>query len=126
MNSKEIPILIFGIILSAVIVILGLINTKVLFLQGPRDMTIVLGIMGMLLCTFSIGKFISAAPAHPLTILGYILGIVALLALITQIFKLAIPVLEDPKNALIILAVALVLKGLIGRFQPLLTAGANS
>ena len=61
MSNTE--ILIFEVVLSAVIVVLGLTNKKVLFLQGPRAMTIVLGIMGMLLCTISIGKFISAAPA---------------------------------------------------------------
>ena len=123
---KNIEILIMEVILSAVFVALGLTNTKVLFLQGPRTMTIVLGIMGMLLCTMSIGKFISAAPAHPLTILGYILGAVALTAFVTQVFKIGIPVLEDPEKALVILAVALVLKGFIARFQPLLPAATNS
>ncbi|NMA17258.1 MAG: hypothetical protein GX939_00605 [Clostridiaceae bacterium] len=123
---KNIEILIMEVILSAVFVALGLTNTKVLFLQGPRTMTIVLGIMGMLLCTMSIGKFISAAPAHPLTILGYILGAVALTTFVTQVFKIGIPVLEDPEKALVILAVAMVLKGLIARFQPLLPAATNS
>ncbi len=124
MINKE--ILIMEAILSALIVALGLTNTKVLFLQGPRSMTIVLGIMGMLLCTNSIGKFISAAPAHPLTILGYILGAVALAAFLTQVFKLNIPVLADPEKALVILAVAFVLKGLIARFLPLLDATVKS
>lgn len=118
MNNIE--ILIFEVILSTVIVILGLTNTKVIFLQGPRTMTIVLGIMGMLLCTVSIGKLISTAPAHPLTIMGYIFGVVALTAFITQVFKLDIPVLKDPTYALVILAVALIVKGLIARFQPML------
>ncbi|HHT24315.1 MAG TPA: hypothetical protein GXZ76_02195 [Clostridiaceae bacterium] len=120
-KMSNIEILIFEVILSVVIVVLGLTNTKVLFIQGPRAMTIVLGIMGMLLCTISIGKFISAAPGHPLTILGYIFGCVALIAFITQIFKLEIPVLKDPAKALVILAVALAVKGLIARFQPLLS-----
>ena len=119
MSNTE--ILIFEVVLSAVIVVLGLTNKKVLFLQGPRAMTIVLGIMGMLLCTISIGKFISAAPAHPLTILGYIFGCVALIAFITQVFKLEIPVLKDPDKALVVLVVALVMKGLIARFRPLLS-----
>ncbi|NLM20018.1 MAG: hypothetical protein GX217_08405 [Clostridiaceae bacterium] len=120
-KMSNIEILIFEVVLCAVIVVLGLTDKKVLFLQGPRAMTIVLGIMGMLLCTISIGKFISAAPGHPLTILGYIFGVVALTAFITQVFKLEIPVLRDPAKALVILAVALVLKGLIARFQPMLS-----
>jgi hypothetical protein len=120
-KMSNIEILIFEVILSAVVVVLGLTNSKVLFLQGPRTMTIVLGIMGMLLCTISVGKFVSASPAHPLTILGYIFGVVALTALITQIFKLEIPVLKDSAKALVILAVALVSKGLIARFQLMLS-----
>ncbi len=123
---KNIEILIMEVILAAVFVTLGLTNMKVLFLQGPRVMTIVLGIMGMLLCTISIGKFISTAPAHPLTILGYVVGVVALTAFVTQVFKIGIPVLENPKKALVILAVALVLKGLIARLLPLLPATTNS
>lgn len=123
---KNIEILIMEVILAAVFVTLGLTNMKVLFLQGPRVMTIVLGIMGMLLCTISIGKFISTAPAHPLTILGYAVGVVALTAFVTQVFKIGIPVLENPKKALVILAVALVLKGFIARLLPLLPATTNS
>ncbi|NLZ66996.1 MAG: hypothetical protein GX910_05050 [Clostridiaceae bacterium] len=123
---KNIEILIMEVILAAVFVTLGLTNMKVLFLQGPRVMTIVLGIMGMLLCTISIGKFISTAPAHPLTILGYVVGVVALTAFVTQVFKIGIPVLENPKKALVILAVALVLKGFIARLLPLLPATTNS
>jgi hypothetical protein len=123
---KNIEILIMEVILAAVFVTLGITNTKVLFLQGPRMMTIVLGIMGMLLCTISIGKFISTAPAHPLTILGYVVGVMALTAFVTQVFKIGIPVLEDPEKALVILAVAMVLKGLIARFQLLLPATTNS
>lgn len=123
---KNIEILIMEVILAAVFVTLGLTNMKVLFLQGPRVMTIVLGIMGMLLCTISIGKFISTAPAHPLMILGYVVGVVALTAFVTQVFKIGIPVLENPKKALVILAVALVLKGFIARLLPLLPATTNS
>ncbi|NLZ37484.1 MAG: hypothetical protein GX897_08435 [Clostridiales bacterium] len=124
MSNKE--ILIMEVILSAVIVALGLTNTKILFIQGPRAMTIVLGIIGVLLCTNSVGKFVSASPFHPLTILGYIFGALAMLTFITQIFKLKIPVLEDPAKALVILAAAFVLKGLIARFLPVLTAGTKT
>ena len=107
MSNKE--ILIMEVILSAVIVALGLTNTKILFIQGPRAMTIVLGIIGVLLCTNSVGKFVSASPFHPLTILGYIFGALAMLTFIT-VFKLKIPVLEDPAKALVILAAAFVLR----------------
>ncbi|NLL91178.1 MAG: hypothetical protein GX222_02015 [Ruminococcaceae bacterium] len=120
------PILFFEIILSAVIVVLGLKDVKILFLQGPRHMTIVLGIMGMLLCTNSIGKFISSAPFHILSVLGYIVGGFALITFSAQLFNLKIPVIENPKTALVLLAAALVLKGFIARLRPLLTAAVKN
>lgn len=119
-------ILFFEMILSGVFVALGLKDVKILFLQGPRHMTIVLGIMGMLLCTNSIGKFISAAPVHALSISGYIIGGFALITFSAQLFKLKIPVVENPKTALVLLAAALILKGFIARFRPLLTAVGKS
>ncbi|MFZ0445015.1 MAG: hypothetical protein WAM95_10375 [Bacillus sp. (in: firmicutes)] len=64
----------FEIVLTILLVVLGLTDTKVLFLQGARAMIIILGIAGMVLCTLSIGKFISVASANALTILKYIFG----------------------------------------------------
>ncbi len=117
---KNNEIWIFEIVFAVVLVVLGLTETKVLFLKGSRAMTIVLGIAGMLLCTLSIGKFIAKAPAHPLTILGYIVGVIALLSFTTQLFKLNIPLLNNPNTALIVLAIAIIIKGFIARFEHIL------
>ena len=72
---RNIQILIFEIVIVGLMVWFGFSEHKILFLQGPRSATISLGIIGMLLCTLSVGKFVSAAPANPLTILGYLFGI---------------------------------------------------
>lgn len=96
------------------------IRNQDLFLAGPRAAAITLGIIGLLLCMLGAGKFISAAPAHPLSILGYLLGTVAAIAVLSQIFKWELPWVGDPRTALIVLAVCMIAKSFIARFYYLL------
>lgn len=117
---KNVPVLILVTAVAGLMVAFGLSEKKILFLQGPRAATIALGVIGMLLCTISVGRFISAAPVHPLSILGYVIGTVALLAFLTQIFAWKLPVIGDPKAALIVLASAMVVKSVIARFAHLI------
>lgn len=119
-SMKNVPILIIEIIIAALLVWFGLSGNRILFLQGPRAATILLGIIGSLLCTISVGKFISTSPAHPLAILGYLLGTIAMIAFLSQIFKWNLPWVGNPKTALIILALCMVAKSFIGRFYYLL------
>lgn len=113
---KKTQFLILTIVVAGLMVALGLSGIRILFLQGPRSAAIALGIIGMLLCTISVGKFISAAPAHPLSILGYIIGSVAMLTFLAQVFAWKLPVIGDPKTALVVLALAMVAKSVIARF----------
>ncbi len=117
---KNVWILVIEIVIAGALVALGLSGKKFLFIEGARTATIVLGVVGMALCTIGVGKFISLAPAHPLSILGYLLGTVALLALLTQIFKWDIIFIGNANTALIVLASAMVLKSVIGRFAHVL------
>ena len=117
---KNIPILVFEIFLVALITIIGLSGRKFFFLEGERTAVITLGIIGMLLCTLSVGKFISSAPAHPLSFLGYLFGSVALLAFLTQLFRWNVPVLASPRTALLVLAGSMIIKSVVARFGHLL------
>lgn len=90
-------------------------------IQGPRPAAIILGIIGLLLCTISVGKFISAAPANPLSIIGYIVGTIAMLVFLTQLFRWNLPIIGEPRTALIILAAAIIIKSVTARFGYLLT-----
>lgn len=117
---KNISLLIFEIVITGLFVAFGLSQHKFLKIQGPRAATIILGIIGMLLCTISVGKFISAAPASPLSILGYIAGTIAMLTFLTQVFKWNLPVVGEPKTALIVLAAAIIIKSIVARFGYLL------
>lgn len=117
---KGLPIFAVEVIIAVIIAGLGLSGSKVLFITSPRSAVITLGIIGMLFCTLSVGKFITSGPAHPLSILGYLLGAIAIAAFIIQIFNWKVPLLSDPQAALIILAVAMIGKGIIARFAHIL------
>ncbi|MCE1254091.1 MAG: hypothetical protein LWX83_11150 [Anaerolineae bacterium] len=118
---KPIIILTVEIIVSAALVALGLSGKRFLFIEGPRSAAITLAVIGMFICSLSVGRFINASPAHPLSILGYIIGALGLLALLTQIFGWSLPYLADGRTALIFVALALVSKGIIARFFFLLS-----
>ena len=119
---KGIGILAAEWFITGLIVYAGLSSKQILFINGPRTAVITLGIIGFAMCMImpAIGKFISNAPAHPLTITGYISGAIALLTTVAQIFKWNIPIIYDPKIALFVVAGCIVIKSIIGRFAPLI------
>ena len=118
---KGIGILAAEWVITGLIVYVGLSGKQILFIGGPRSAAIALGAIGFAMCMImpTIGKFISNAPAHPLTIMGYIFGTVALLTAAAQIFKWNIPIIYDPKTALLVIAGCIVIKSVIGRFAHL-------
>lgn len=103
------------------IVYAGLSGHTLFSITSSRDAVIYLGIFGMLLCTVSIIRFVSTAPGHPMTIVGYILGTIALGAFAVQLFKWNVPLLENPKTALLVISGAMLVKFVIARFSFLLT-----
>ncbi|MGM0241150.1 MULTISPECIES: hypothetical protein [Enterococcus] len=119
---KGIGILIVEWIITGLIVYAGLSNKQILFINGPRTAVITLGIIGFAMCMImpTIGKFISNAPMHPLTIVGYIFGVIPLVITVVQMFKWNIPIIYDSKTALFIVAGCIILKSIIGRFAPLI------
>lgn len=120
-KMKNVSILMIEFLITALMLFYGFSGKKFLFVKDARSSLLVFGIILMLFCTISVGKFISAAPSHPLTILGYLFGTAAMLAFLTQAFRWKLPVIGDPKTALIIFAAAVVAKSVIARCYPLLT-----
>jgi hypothetical protein len=118
---KGIGILAAEWVVTGLIVFAGLSGKQILFINGPRSAAITLGAIGFAMCMVmpTIGKFISNAPAHPLTIMGYIFGVIALLTTAAQVFQWNIPLIYDPKTALFIIAGCIVIKSIIGRFAHL-------
>lgn len=108
-------------IIGLVALYAGLADKKMLFITSPRIAVIVLTIIGFLMCNFgSIGLFVSKAPLHPLTIIGCIMGLAALLAGIICIFNINIPFVNEPNNALILIGIIIALKFIIARLGFLL------
>jgi hypothetical protein len=119
-NMQGIVIAIFTLAVTGLIVYAGLSGKQIWFVNGPRSAAITLGAIGMAFCTISVGRFITAAPAHPLTILGYLIGAVALLAFLAQIFHWELPVVTDPAKALWVIAICIAAKTFIGRLYPVI------
>lgn len=108
-------------LIGAVAVFAGFARTSFSIVPSTRLTVIILTVAGFLMCCFGmIGTFISKAPAHPLTLAGYILGGIALFAGIIQIFKLNVPYFSNPRNALFIMTVIIIIKVIIARFSFLL------
>lgn len=96
----------------------GLTNANFIFIKDPRSAVIILTIAGFAMCSTGVlGRFVTKAPTHPLSILGYILGITALAIGVANIFKLRLPLISDPRDALIAMAVVIVAKVIIARFN---------
>ena len=53
---KNVSVLILEIVITVSITTFGLSGVKVLGMKGPRVAVIILGIVGMLLCTVSVGR----------------------------------------------------------------------
>lgn len=108
------------IIISALLVWMGFSKRQFLWIRSPRSAAVTLCVIGFVLCMASVGKFISSDWRHPLTILGYVLGVILMLSMIAQIFGLNMPVVGKSETALVVIGVCIVLKGIIARFQNLL------
>lgn len=119
---KGIGILVAELFITSLIVYAGLSGKQILFINGPRLAVITLGVIGFAMCMImpTIGKFISNAPTHPFTIMGYIFGAIALLTTVTQIFKWNVPIIYDSKAALFVVSGCIVIKSIIGRFALLI------
>lgn len=113
---KNIGILILEFVITGLLLWIGLSGKKILFIDGARSAVLTLGVIGMFFCTISIGRFIQTAPMHPLTIVGYIFGVFALLIFVVQIFQWHVPLIYDPKIALYAMAICIAIKSLVGRF----------
>jgi hypothetical protein len=99
----------------------GLMGKKILFITDARTAVIILTFIGFMMCSFgAISLFVKKAPVHPLTIAGYILGIMALFIGIIQIFKIKIYFFGEPGKALVCIAIIILLKVIISRLYFLL------
>lgn len=118
---KVLPLYILSGLVALVAVYSGLTGNAVWFIKDTRMAVIVLAGAGFMMCsTGVITTFVTKAPAHPLTILTYLLGALALFAGLVQLCGWSVPMLSDSRTALIVITIVIVMKAVIGRFGHLI------
>lgn len=119
---KDVGIFAVEWITTGLIVFAGLYGKQILFINGPRFSVITLGAIDFIMCMVmpSVGLFVRNAPVHPVTIVAYIVGLVALLITLVQVFHWNIPVAKDPTMALYIVTSCIVVKSMIARCATLI------
>lgn len=119
--KMNLTLYVISCIIGIITIYAGFTGKSIVFIKDARSAVIVLGIIGFLMCIFgAIGVFVTRAPAHPLTIAGFILGLLAVLTALIHIFRFKVPILNDPRSALTIMTIIIIIKIIIARFSFLL------
>jgi hypothetical protein len=115
--NKTLPIYLLSGIIGLISLYGGLSGQKILFVNNARTASITLAVVGFIMCsTGALAPFINKAPVHPLSLAGYILGVLALTIALIQIFNWNVPIFGVPRYALISLGLIIVVKIIIARF----------
>jgi hypothetical protein len=115
-STNGIITLVLGL-LAAGLVSLVLTGRDVPIVGNGAGALLALGIIGIMMCSLGgIGPTQSALGwAHPLTIVGSILGVLALLVVALPLLGVQLPLIADTRSAVLALAVIMLVKvGLMG------------
>ena len=98
-------IIALGLLLAAVAYI-GVSGKGVPLLSNIRIDIILVIILGMAMCTQGIGRVAASGEwTHPLSILGYLLGVLILLVAVTTFTGLKLPYIQSEQQALLSVAI---------------------
>jgi hypothetical protein len=110
-NGFTIPISIGLAILAALLVFLVLAGRKIPFIQGDRAALVTLFVIGFAMCGLGISRISASGQwAHPLTIIGCLLGALAILCAAAGYFGFRFFFVHDPRGALIAVGVLMAAK----------------
>ncbi len=115
-STNGIITLVLGL-LAAGLVFMVLTGRDVPLVGNGAGALLALGVIGMAMCTLSgIGSVQSTLGwTHPLTIIGSILGVLALLVVALPLLGVQLPLIADTRSAVLALAVIMLVKvGLMG------------
>jgi hypothetical protein len=104
-------------LLAAGLVFMILTGRDVPIVGNGAGALLALGLIGITMCTLSgIGSVQSTLGwTHPLTIIGSILGVAALLVVVLPLLGIHLPMMPDTRSAVLALAVIMLIKvGLMG------------
>lgn len=106
------------VILSLGVVITSLTSRNIPYISNYRVATFILLILGFLMCTLgAMGYAISKNLLSPLTLIGAILGILALIIGILTVFNKNVPFIHGQREAFILLTIIICLKILLTRIH---------
>ena len=109
------------VIISVILVWMGLAGIHFLWIDSARSAAITLGVIGAIFCAANSYKFLMKRPGHPISIIGSIIGVIAVIGLLVQVFDWKrFPILGNSNVTLVILGLGIVVKGVMGRFQGVL------
>jgi hypothetical protein len=93
-------------LLAIAVLVIALTGARVPLLSNLRISLIAFLILGMAVCANGIGRVAATGEwTHPLSIIGYLLGGLILVVGIAGLAGLRLPLIEDPRQALIAVAV---------------------
>lgn len=78
---------------------------------SEKTAVLVLTVVGMAMCTAGIGQVAARGDwAHPLSVVGFLLGALILLIAVAGVFELRLPLIDSPRAALIAIVVIAIAK----------------
>lgn len=81
------------------------------FIFSEKTLLVVLTFVGMAICSAGIGQVAARGDwAHPLSIVGYVIGALILVIVGAAVFGVNLPLIDSPRAALIALVVLAVAK----------------
>lgn len=111
-----------GLAIVAALLVIGVLNgRKIPLISGDRAALGVLFIIGFVMCSFGIKKVADAGLwAHPLSIIGYILGALILIYTAAGFFNFRLPLVSSTRESFIVVAALIVGKFVLGMIHRLL------
>jgi len=113
-------VIVTGIIIAA-IAIMANSNQRISILSNLRVDMIVIILLGMMMCTTGIGRVAAMNGwAHPLSILGMIIGTAILIVGASVIFNFKVPYISNDFSALVVVAILIGCKVILSVIHALL------
>lgn len=110
MNKSSTPVTdsrfltIFLLISLILVVFLVLTDRKFLWVTGFKSAVIIVGIIGMTLCSRGIGRVAEAGEwTHPLAIISYVIGVMIIAIIVLVSLNKPVPIVSSPRNALLVI-----------------------
>jgi hypothetical protein len=123
-SSISLSVIVFALLFAAVVFI-TVTGKKVPVISNTRVAMVALLLLGMAMCTSGIGRVAAIQQwMHPLSILGYLLGVLILVIGLATTFGLKLPYIQNDIQAIILVTILVGVKVLDTVLHGVLASGA--